>query len=459
MKEKSESGNNSETASLSRRTWLKALGVGGSLLTVESGTATAASHGYGAGGYGDGEYGDPSTALTVTTDAASDVGETVATVDGSLTDLGDASAADVYFQYRKATVSSWSSTGVQTLSSTGSFSATVTGLSDGTEYEFRAVASASDGSSTSGATSSFTTVENAIVVSTESATSVGETAATLNGSVTDLGNASSADVYFEYRNATVSGWSSTAVQTLSSTGSFSAAVSDLNDSTEYEFRAVASASDGDSDSGATSNFTTVADLVAVSTESATSVGETAATLNGSVTDLGNASSADTYFEYRAADVSSWTSTSVQTLTSTGSFSASVTGLDDGAEYEFRAAAEASDGDTDTGDLTAFTTVIAESDPVIDSFGVSEAGSPNPHAQISADWAVSDADGNLSAVTVSVSDTNGTTVRSRSTSVSGESAAGSDSFKIKHNDSDVYDVTLSVEDDSGASTSETRSVSA
>lgn len=360
MKEKSESGNNSETASLSRRTWLKALGVGGSLLTVESGTATAASHGYGAGGYGDGEYGDPSTALTVTTDAASDVGETVATVDGSLTDLGDASAADVYFQYRKATVSSWSSTGVQTLSSTGSFSATVTGLSDGTEYEFRAVASASDGSSTSGATSSFTTVENAIVVSTESATSVGETAATLNGSVTDLGNASSAD---------------------------------------------------------------------------------------------------TYFEYRAADVSSWTSTSVQTLTSTGSFSASVTGLDDGAEYEFRAAAEASDGDTDTGDLTAFTTVIAESDPVIDSFGVSEAGSPNPHAQISADWAVSDADGNLSAVTVSVSDTNGTTVRSRSTSVSGESAAGSDSFKIKHNDSDVYDVTLSVEDDSAASTSETRSVSA
>lgn len=211
--------------------------------------------------------------------------------------------------------------------------------------------------------------------------------------------------------------------------------------------------------GATSSFTTVENAIVVSTESATSVGETAATLNGSVTDLGNASSADTYFEYRAADVSSWTSASVQTLTSTGSFSASVTGLDDGAEYEFRAAAEASDGDTDTGDLTAFTTVIAESDPVIDSFGVSEAGSPNPHAQISADWAVSDADGNLSAVTVSVSDTNGTTVRSRSTSVSGESAAGSDSFKIKHNDSDVYDVTLSVEDDSGASTSETRSVSA
>lgn len=360
MKKRVNSGTDSEETSLSRRTWLKTLGVGASLLTIGSGTATATSHGYGAGGYGEGEYGDPSTALTVTTDAVSDVGETTATLDGSLTDLGGASSADVHFEYREGTVTTWRSTAVQTLSSTGSFSASVSDLSDGTDYEFRAVASAADGSSDVGATSGFTTIEDSVVVATDGSTDVAETTATLTGSVTDLGNATSADVSFEYRGV---------------------------------------------------------------------------------------------------GLSSWTTSAVQTLTSTGGFSASVSGLDDGTEYEFRATAEASDGDTATGGSVTFTTVTAESDPAIDSFSVSEAGSPNPHTEISADWTVSDADGDLSAVTVSVSDPTGATVRSNTTSVSGGSASGSESFRIKHSDSDTYDVTLQVEDGAGNAASDTRSVSA
>lgn len=360
MEKRSTAGTDKEETLLSRRAWIKTLGVGVSLFAIESGTATATSHGYGAGGYGEGEYGDPSTTLTVTTDAVSDVGETTAT---------------------------------------------------------------------------------------------------LNGSLTDLGGASSADVSFEYRDATVTTWSSTAVQTTSSTGSFSATVSDLSDGTEYEFRATAEASDGGSDSGSTSGFTTVEDSIVVSTDDVTDLAETTATLTGSVTDLGNASSADVSFEYRAVGQSSWTTTTVQTLTSTGGFSASISDLTDGTEYEFRATAEASDGDTDTGTLVTFTTVTAESDPGIDSFSVSEAGSPNPHTEISADWTVSDADGDLSAVTASVSNTSGTTVRSNTTSVSGGSASGSESFKIKHSDSDAYDVTLRVEDGATNAVSETRSVSA
>jgi subtilisin len=48
-------------------------------------------------------------------------------------------------------------TSAETLSSTGSFSADISGLSAGTTYEFRAVANASDGSSDTGSTNSFTT--------------------------------------------------------------------------------------------------------------------------------------------------------------------------------------------------------------------------------------------------------------------------------------------------------------
>jgi subtilisin family serine protease len=102
-------------------------------------------------------------------------------------------------------------------------------------------------------------------VSTGSASSVGETSATLNGSLDDLGGASSADVYFEWRQTGASSWNATATRTLSSTGSFSDDVSGLTKGTEYEFRVVGDASDGDSDTGGTVTFTTDSTCVDAST--------------------------------------------------------------------------------------------------------------------------------------------------------------------------------------------------
>ena len=93
----------------------------------------------------------------------------------------------------------------------------------------------------------------------------------------------------------------------------------------------------------------------VSTDSATEVAGDSATLNGTLDDLDGASSADVYFEYRETGASSWTTTSTRTLSSTGSFSQSVSGLDTGTEYEYRAVGSAGDGDTDTGGTVTFTT--------------------------------------------------------------------------------------------------------
>ena len=98
----------------------------------------------------------PDPELSVTTGSATGVGDTSATLNGTLNDLGDASSADVHFEWGTAGSGLPNTTSTQTLSSTGSFDANISGLSEGTDYEFRAVAQTFDDSDT-GATQSFTT--------------------------------------------------------------------------------------------------------------------------------------------------------------------------------------------------------------------------------------------------------------------------------------------------------------
>jgi hypothetical protein len=94
------------------------------------------------------------------------------------------------------------------------------------------------------------------VVSTDAATDITQTAATLNGTLEDLGGASSADCRFENREAGAGSWNTTSAQTLSSNGSFSSGISGLSSDTGYEYRAVVNASDGDSATGTIVSYTT-----------------------------------------------------------------------------------------------------------------------------------------------------------------------------------------------------------
>lgn len=75
-------------------------------------------------------------------------------------------------------------------------------------------------------------------VSTETATGIGNTAATLNGILTDLGDASSVEVSFEWGTTTDYG-NETDTQTMTSTGSFRAVLSHLTADATYHFRAKA----------------------------------------------------------------------------------------------------------------------------------------------------------------------------------------------------------------------------
>lgn len=204
---------------------------------------------------------------------------------------------------------------------------------------------------------------------------------------------------------------------------------------------------------------TVADTVDVSTESATDVSDAAATLHGLLADLGGASSVDVYFEYGPASQSLTNRTAPNTRSSTGNFSANLSRLDSGTEYGFRAVAEASDGTTDTGTVKMFTMGSgANGTPTVDAYSVTETGEPNPHAEMTVDWTVSDPDGDLSSVEIEVFNNAGLLVDSATANVSGSSASGSDRFKIKHGGRTVYTVDITVIDGRGNRTSRSQQVS-
>lgn len=197
----------------------------------------------------------------------------------------------------------------------------------------------------------------------------------------------------------------------------------------------------------------------VETAPATNVTDTTATFEGDVTDLGGASTVTVSFEYRPSGANSWTATPADTRSTTGSFSATTTDLQPETTYEFRAVAEASDGDTDVGTTRAATTDAASGAPAIDRFAVSEAGKPNPHARISVEWRVSDADGDLQRVSVEIRESDGQFVDSAARPAAGTTASDTDSFRVKHGGGTTYAVDLHVFDETGNGTTRSTTVNA
>jgi len=299
--------------------------------------------------------------------------------------------------------------------------------------------------------------ETGVSVLSEPETNIETDSATLNGSLEGLGGAKSASCYFKWRETGADNWTTTTQQTRSSTGSYSASISGLTDGMEYEYYAVAEASDGDTDTGSTITFTTIDDPPVIVTDSPSNVTDSSVTLNGSLDDLANAASADCYLLWRETGASSWNATATQTLSSTGQFSADLSGLSSSTEYEYMTVTEASDGDTNTGRVTYFTTKSASDIPVIDSYSAVEAGSPNPHFEVTADWNVSDPNGNLDVVKVEVLDSSDSAVGASISRVGGSSASGTDQIKVKSVNNQTFDVRITVIDTRNNSTSQTKTL--
>ncbi len=324
-------------------------------------------------------FGAPVTVPGATTGAASPVALTTATLNGTVDPAGVA-VSDCHFEYIDDTGFQTngfaSATHVPCTPNPGSgsgdvaVSAAISGLALGTTYHVRLLATNANATSR-GTDQAFTTDTAVKNLTTDPATAVAATTATLNGTL-DPNGAPITDCHFEYAADTdfqTNGFTNaTHVACNGDPGSGSGDVAvaanlvSLATDTTYHFRLVASNANGTTRGGEQS-FTTDTAVHGVTTGTATSVTNTTAILNGSLSPDGTTVT-DCHFSYVTQtefDLHGFANaTSAACAPDPGAsatpvdVSATVTGLTAGTAYRFRLVATNANG-TSTGAEATFTT--------------------------------------------------------------------------------------------------------
>ena len=246
-------------------------------------------------------------------------------------------------QYKTASASSWSNS----INVTGTPSHNLTGLTAGTQYQVRvrAVCSATETSDWS-ATASFTTAQSSVTpptVTTNDATNIAQTTATLNGAVT-AGSETITAQGFEWKATT--GGTYTAVNATGTTMSYDLA--GLSPNTSYTFKAFATTASGTT-YGAEKTFTTEEQQTC---PTPTNVTVTDITTNSAVvtwTQPDNTASSWTV-QYKQSAASSWNSATANAATYT------LLNLEPATNYDVQVIANCTNGLTsDPSATVSFTT--------------------------------------------------------------------------------------------------------
>ena len=255
---------------------------------------------------------------------ASNVTQTQATLVCDLSTMGDATVTGQGFEYKRYGEANWIQV---TVPHNSNISYTLSNLIPNTTYYYRAFATATECGTiySSGYYNTFTTTS--VSTSTNNATNVTQTHATLNGSFI-IGDANISAQGFEYKKSADTVYQ---IVNVSGEGNIAETVSGLTPNTQYICRSFCTAVGCETVYGATKYFTT--SNVSVSTNPATDLTESSATLNGSMY-MGDATVTNKGFEYRAVGDNNYTT--VNATSGTDTFSISLYGLPVNTVYEYRA---------------------------------------------------------------------------------------------------------------------------
>ncbi|MBN1190690.1 MAG: tetratricopeptide repeat protein [Dehalococcoidales bacterium] len=270
--------------------------------------------------------------LAVYTAPATDIGGRSAVLNGFLAGLGTDAVVNVSFDWWDDDENSGSSE-PQEMRNAGVFQATITGLTPGTRYHFKAEANGAEGNQCD-----FTTLTIAPDVFTQDASHITSSGASLNAVLTSLGTADRVEVSFEFGKTTEYG-STAEYQSKNTTGTYFSTVSGLEPGTLYHFRAIADGGTNGDNCGSDRTFTTLPpEPPVVSTWNFTNLTDSSVTLIGKLSAEGTAGEAEVFFEY-GTDSSYGGRTGSKIMNGQGEFTVDLEGLEHSTQYHFRAVAD------------------------------------------------------------------------------------------------------------------------
>ncbi len=287
----------------------------------------------------------PQVAPTVTTNITTSITQTLATLNASYIQ-GTDTISSIGFEWKPTNSTTWTSQAITPI--TTPYIYNLTSLTASTSYDVRAYVITATEGTTYGTIQTFTTLANVAPIAIASTpTSITQTTATFNGTIT-AGTEPITAFGFEYKLATSTTWTN-----VIATGStnITSNVTNLIANTNYEVRAYAQTST-DTVYSNVIPFTTLANVAPIAIASTpTSITQTTATFNGTIT-AGTEPITAFGFEYKLATSTTWTN-----VIATGStnITSNVTNLIANTNYEVRAYAQTST-DTVYSNVIPFTTL-------------------------------------------------------------------------------------------------------
>ena len=288
----------------------------------------------------------------VTTDAATDVADALATLNGDITNTGGEVPTTRGFKYKEGIDGEETTTSESGYFAVGAYSKNLTGLDPTKKYYFKAYATNTEGTGY-GEWKSFGVNIDIPTVTTSAATSVDNEKAVLNGEITETGGEDPEERGFEYKIG-----EEVIILTIRETGSFGVGAysldfDGLDPNIEYHFRAYAKNSAG-TGYGAWLDLNTDYTDPMVRTHNATNELTTQVTGNGEIVSTGGHDCDERGFEYGLSKVATWTKKETAGGYGVGFFALTIDGLTANTEYWYRAYAKYFLGADDTKRTTSAT---------------------------------------------------------------------------------------------------------